>query len=84
MELWKVSVHLFNGEEEEFISERALVREWLSWRIRRASCGVVYVKNVKSAKGLRWSEKDTRYVFYRRYQGKIVWEEWRQQLQFPY
>lgn len=81
MELWKGSVHRFNGTVCEFVGTRETVREWLTFEIRRASCGVVYVKpDVHRADGLSWDSGEIRYMFYRRgFVNRIIWEEWGRQ-----
>jgi len=85
MEFWRISVKLFNGEKLDFVSERVLVREWLSYYLGKCSCGFVWSKkgviNVDQLEN--WDMEEVEYCFYRKgYDNKIVWEKWDRSLLF--
>lgn len=81
MEFWRCSVKFFDGRVEEFVSDRVLVKEWLSYWLGKVSCGFVWVKKgVKSIDDLKkWEFEEVEYMFYRKgYDDKLVWENWRE------
>ena len=50
MEFWKAWVLDVSGASVSFVSEKACVREWVAWHLRRgARCGVVSVSGVVSS-----------------------------------
>lgn len=62
MELWKAEVEKYNGKIISFVSERALVKEFLEYEMRDGVHGCVWVnregKEVFNIGNVRW-------IFYR-------------------